>query len=87
MPRARKSTTTVIVEEDNNLKITEPVIGRLTNDVLEFHGQKLKEELITNSSHYELNEDQIREVCKAIDVFTIKSKAAALRQVVSIFKV
>ena len=87
MPRARKSTTTVIAEEDNSPKITEPIIGRLTNDVIEFHGQTLKEELISNSSHYELSKDQITEVCKAIDVFTIKSKAAALRQVVSIFKI
>jgi len=86
MPRARKSTTTVIAQEDNRPKVTEGQIGRLTNDILEFHGQKLKEELISNCLHYELSEAQVSEVCKAVDVFTVKSKAAALRQVVSTFK-
>ena len=85
MPRARKSTT-VIVQEDTAPKITEGQVGRLTRDVLDLHGQYLKEELVTNSSHYSLNETQVIEVCKAIDAITTKSRDAALRQVVSIFK-
>jgi len=85
MPRARKSTT-VTVQEDTSPKITEGQIGRLARDILDLHGQQLKEELVSNSSHYSLNNDQVKEVCKAIDAMTTKSKDAALRQVISTFK-
>ena len=84
MPRGRKATTVTVEEVPN--KVSQGQVGRLTGDVLELHGQQLKEELVSNSSHYNLNENQVKEVCKAIDAMTTRSKDAALRQVVSMFR-
>ena len=66
--------------------VAEGQIGRMTRDVLELHGQTLKEALLRNTEEYDLNSDQATNVCRLIDAITIKSKDTALRQVVSLFK-
>tara|TARA_B100000131_G_C18019257_1_gene573854 strand:- start:840 stop:1091 length:252 start_codon:yes stop_codon:yes gene_type:complete len=82
MPRTKKTKIT----GPQKPAVTEPQVGRLTGAVLELHGQHLKEELLANSNNYNLNRDQVEGVCKVIDAITIKSKDAALRQVISIFQ-
>tara|TARA_E500000331_G_C16927015_1_gene570251 strand:- start:42 stop:296 length:255 start_codon:yes stop_codon:yes gene_type:complete len=83
MPRSKKTT----IKPDTSLpQVKEGVVGRMTRDVIELHGQFLKEELISNSEAYSLNGDQVQEVCKLVDAITVKTQDKALRQVVSIFK-
>ena len=83
MPRSKKTT---ITKEKNTPQVKQGVIGRMTGDVLEFHGQSLKEEILKNSEEYNLDESQTTNVFRLIDAITIKSKDAALRQVISLFK-
>jgi len=83
MPRSKKTT---IKSTPQPPQIKEGVVGRMTRDVIELHGQYLKEELVGNPEAYSLNRDQLQKVCELVDAITVRTQDKALRQVVSIFK-
>jgi hypothetical protein len=82
MPRSKKTT----IKQPTVPAVKEGAVGRMTKDVLELHGQTLKQELLSNGEAYNLNREQSENLCHLIDTITTKTKDKAFRQVISLFK-
>jgi len=82
MPKNKNKT----INKPTTQTVKEGVVGRMAKDVIELHGQMLKEELLSNTETYNLNREQAENLCRLVDTVTIQTKDKAFRQVVSLFK-